>query len=204
MDAKVVDPSTKKKSNIYKQYSHNTCPLFFSWDMLFEHTLFVAIYLLVFRLFFTFLFAFIFVQQWHIEKVWGWFPIVAFNSDIDTFTKMNSYAIIVTGSTVLCFFIFQIFAHFQRQRKYKIYAWYIGVLMLLIQYLVLILINNRLRFSIDTNLWWFFVGFIALATTLLYLWYKVIRQWKFRRHIKREEKLRIKNEQLKIKNKENA
>ena len=203
MDAKIVDSSTKQKSNIHKQYAQNTCPIFFSWDLFVEHTLFVAIYLLVFRLFFTFLFAFMLVQQWHIEKVWGWFPIVAFNSEAETFTKMNSYAIIVTGITVLCFYIFQIFAHYQRQRKYKIYAWYVGVLMLLIQYLVLILINNRIRFSIDTNLWWFFIGFIVFATALLYLWYRFIRQWKFRRYIKKQAKLAQK-EKLKIKNKENA
>jgi len=189
MDVNTVESSTKQKSNIYKQHSQNTCPIFFSWDTLFEHTLFVALYLLVFRLFFTFLFAFMLVQQWHIEKMWGWFPIVAFNSDINTFTKMNSYAVVVTGVTVMLFFMFQVFAHYQKQRKYKIYAWYVGVLMLLIQYLVLILINNRLRFSIDTNLWWFFIGLIVMATGLLCLWYKYIRQWKFRRYYKKQQKL---------------
>jgi len=186
-----------QKSNKHNQYAGKTCPLFFSWDMLFEHTLFVALYLLVFRLFYTFLFAFILTQQWHIEKMWGWFPIVAFNSDASTFTKMNSYAIIVTGVTVLCFFIFQVFAHYQSQRKYKIYAWYVGVLMLLVQYLVLILINSRLRFSIDTHLWMFFVGFIILATGLLWAWYKFIRQWKFRRHIKKQKQQKLKNNKKK-------
>ncbi len=198
MNEKVVESFVIQKSNINMQYANRTCPLFFSWDMFFEHTLFVAIYLLVFRLFFTFLFAFLLVQQWHVEKMWGWFPIVAFNSDADTFTQMNSYAIIVTGITVLCFFIFQVFAHYQSQRKYKIYAWYIGVLMLLVQYLVLLLINSRLRFSIDTDLWMFFVGFIILATGLLYAWFKFIRQWKFRRYIKK-----LKKKKLKAKNKKN-
>jgi hypothetical protein len=205
MNTQTTNSSTKQKINIYKQYSQNTCPLFFSWDTFFEHTLFVAIYLLVFRLFFTFLFAFLMVQQWHIEKMWGWFPIVAFNSDMDTFTKMNSYAVVVTGVTVMLFYMFQIFAHYQPQRKYKIYAWYIGVLMLLVQYVVLILINNRLRFSIDTNLWWFFIGIIFLATVMLYLWYRFVRQWKFRQYFKKQQKLerqRQRQEQIKNKQKE--
>ncbi|XLQ20558.1 MAG: hypothetical protein ACKUBY_02120 [Candidatus Moraniibacteriota bacterium] len=187
MNKKIVK-NQAEISKVNLDSADKTCPLFFSWDMFFEHTLFVALYLLVFRLFFTFLFAFMFVQQWHIEKIWGWFPIVAFNSDAETFTQMNSYAIIVTGVTVLCFFIFQVFAHYQPQRIYKIYSWYIGVLMLLVQYLVLILVNSRLRFSIDTNLWLFFVGFIAIATGLLYAWFKYIRQWKFKQFLKKEEK----------------
>ena len=185
----------KQKITLYTDNADKTCPMFFSWDTFFEHTLFVALYLLVFRLFFTFLFAFMFVQQWHVEKMWGWFPIVAFNSDMDTFTKMNSYAIVVTGLTVLCFYIFQVFAHYQLQRRYKIYAWYIGVLMLLVQYLVLLMINNRLRFSINTDLWIIFIGFIALATALLYAWFKYIRQWKFKQYIKKQKKQKKDNKQ---------
>ncbi len=175
----------KQKEYYVKDYAAGTCPLFFSWDAFFNHIVFVALYLLIFRLFYTFLFAFILAQQWHVEKVWGWFPIVAFNSDIEMFTKMNSYAIIMTGMTVLSMFIFQVFAHYQPQRRYKIYAWYIGVIMLLVQYLILIIINYRLRFSIDTNLWMLFVGFIIIATVLLYAWYKFVRQWKFDRYIKK-------------------
>jgi len=185
----------KQKSNVNFDSADKTCPLFFSWDIFFNHVLFVAIYLLVFRLFFTFLFAFILVQQWHIEKVWGWFPIVAFNSDMITFMQMNSYAVVVTGITVLCFFMFQVFAHYQPQRRYKIYAWYVGVVMLLVQYMILVVINYRTRFSIDTGLWIIFVGLIAIATLLLYMWFKFIRQWKFRRYISK-----IKNKELKIKN----
>jgi hypothetical protein len=188
MDTKVTEQSNTQKVNINIDNATKTCPIFFSWDIFFEHTLFVALYLLVFRLFFTFLFAFMFVQQWHVEKMWGWFPIVAFNSDMDTFTKMNSYAIVVTGITVVCFFIFQIFAHYQPQRLYKIYAWYVGVLMLLVQYLVLLLINGKIRFSISTNLWIIFIGFIIFATGLLYIWYKYLRQWKFNQFIKNKKK----------------
>ncbi|MEN8252573.1 MAG: hypothetical protein ABFQ53_03270 [Patescibacteria group bacterium] len=188
ISANAMTEAVMQKTNINTDNADKTCPLYFSWDAFFEHVLFVAIYLLVFRLFFTFLFAFLLVQQWHVEKIWGWLPIVAFNSDIETFTKMNSYAIIATGVAVLGFFIFQVFARYQSQRKYKVYAWYIGVLMLLIQYIVLLLINSRLRFSINTNLWWFFVGFIALATWVLYLWFKYIRQWKFEKYVKKSEK----------------
>ncbi len=180
----------KQKEHYVEDYAAGTCPLFFSWDAFFNHVVFVALYLLIFRLFYTFLFAFILAQQWHVEKVWGWFPIVAFNSDIEMFTKMNSYAIIMTGMTVLSMFIFQVFAHYQPQRRYKIYAWYIGVIMLLVQYLILIIINYRLRFSIDTNLWMLFVGFIIIATVLLYAWYKFVRQWKFDRYIKKQQKLK--------------
>ncbi len=182
--------SIKQKSNINLDSTDKTCSMFFSWDAFFNHIVFVALYLLIFRLFYTFLFAFIFAQQWHVEKVWGWFPIVAFNSDAEMFTKMNSYAIIMTGVTVLSMFIFQVFAHYQPQRIYKIYAWYIGVIMLLVQYLILIIINYRLRFSIDTNLWMLFVGFIIIATVLLYAWYKFVRQWKFDKYIKKQQKLK--------------
>ncbi|HIP49990.1 MAG TPA: hypothetical protein EYG99_00930 [Candidatus Pacebacteria bacterium] len=192
MNEEIVEFSAKQKSNINLDSANKTCPLFFSWDTFFNHVVFVALYLLIFRLFYTFLFAFIFVQQWHVEKIWGWFPIIAFNSDVEMFTKMNSYAIIVTGVTVLSIFIFQIFAHYQPQRRYKIYAWYVGVVMLLIQYLILIIINYKLRFSIDTNLWMLFVGFIILATGLLYAWFKFVRQWKFERYIKKMKKKKLK------------
>lgn len=199
MNEKVIDLSKTKKTQIYTQNAHKTCSILFSWDALFYHTFFVSLYLLVFRLFFTFLFAFIFVQQWHVEKAWGWFPIVAFNSDIDTFTKMNSYAIIVTGASVLCFFIFQCFAHYQQQRKYKIYAWYFGVLMLLLQYAILIAINYRIRFSINKDLWVIFVGFIVIATIMFYLWYKYLQHWKFKQYIRAEKKreLKLKNQKRK-------
>ena len=190
MNEKIMKFSVKQKTNMTLNSVDKTCPLFFSWDAFFNHIVFVALYLLIFRLFYTFLFAFILAQQWHVEKVWGWFPIVAFNSDIEMFTKMNSYAIIMTGMTVLSMFIFQVFAHYQPQRRYKIYAWYIGVIMLLVQYLILIIINYRLRFSIDTNLWMLFVGFIIIATVLLYAWYKFVRQWKFDRYIKKQQKLK--------------
>lgn len=200
MNEEVRDlPIVRQKQNMHTQSAHKTCSMFFSWDALFYHTFFVSLYLLVFRLFFTFFFAFMFAQQWHVEKMWGWFPIVAFNSDINTFTKMNSYAVIVTGVMVLCFFVFQCFAHYQEQRKYKIYAWYTGVLMLLLQYAVLIAINQRIRFSINTDLWFFFLGFIVIATFLLYIWQKYLQKWKFKQFIraekKREEKL--KNKQVK-------
>ena len=179
---------TMQKTHINTQFADRTCSMFFSWDALFYHTFFVSLYLLVFRLFFTFLFAFIFVQQWHVEKVWGWFPIVAFNSDIDTFTKMNSYAIVVTSIAVLGLFIFQIFAHYQSQRMYKIYAWYLGVVMLLVQYLILIYINTLVRFSINTDLWMIFFGIILFATLMLYMWWRWIRQWKFCQYINKQEK----------------
>lgn len=192
MNQKIVDVSTMEKIKIYKENAHRTCSLYFSWDMLFYHTFFVSLYLLVFRLFFTFLFAFIFVQQWHVEKVWGWFPIVAFNSDIDTFTQMNSYAIVVTGVAVLCFFAFQCFAHYQEQRTYKVLAWYFGVLMLLVQYWILIIVNYRIRFSINTDLWIIFVGFIVIATLLLYIWHKYLQVWKCKRFIRKEKKLNCK------------
>ncbi|PID52246.1 MAG: hypothetical protein CR972_03105 [Candidatus Moraniibacteriota bacterium] len=189
MDENVQNPLIAREvQNIYTQNAHKTCSMFFLWDMLFYHTFFVSLYLLVFRLFFTFLFAFIFFQQWHVQKMWNWFPIVAFNSDIETFTKMNSYAIVVTGVTVLGFFIFQCFAQYQEQRKYKIYAWYTGVLMLLVQYAILIAINQQLRFSINTNLWFFFIGFIVIATGQLYIWQKYLRNWKFKQFIRAEKK----------------
>ena len=181
-------PIKKELQNMYTQNAHKTCSMFFSWDALFYHTFFVSLYLLIFRLFFTFFFAFMFAQQWHVEKMWGWFPIVAFNSNMDDFTKMNSYAIIVTGAMVLCLFVFHCFAQYQEQRKYKIYAWYTGVLMLLIQYIVLIVINHRIRFSIDTGLGFYFVGFIIIATILLYIWQKHLREWKFKQFIRAEEK----------------
>jgi len=179
-----------KKTNTNTAYTDKTCPLLFSWDMFFNHVLFVAIYLLVFRLFYTFLFAFIFAQRWHIEKVRGWFPIVAFNSDAETFTKMNSYAIVLTGVTVLSFFIFQVFAVYQPQRKYKIYAWYIGVVMLMVQYATLIFINHYLRFSINVHLWIIFIGMSIVATALLYFWNKFIRDWKFKRFVKMQTKIK--------------
>ncbi len=179
----------KQKSHINLEGIEKTCPLFFSWDVFFNHIVFVALYLLIFRLFFTFLFAFIFAQRWHVEKIWGWFPIVAFNSSMEMFTKMNSYAIVVTGVTVLSFFIFQIFAHYQAQRRYKIYAWYTGVVMLFVQYLILIFINSKIKFSIDTHLWLLFVSFVGIATVLLYFWYKYIRWWKFKRYYKKQIKL---------------
>ncbi len=187
MDGKKKNPPVIQKAQKNTQQANNTCPLYFSWDMLFYHTFFVALYLLVFRLFFTFFFAFIFVQQWHIEKMWGWFPIVAFNSDIETFTKMNSYAVVVSGALVLCFFIFQVFAHYQQQRQYKIYAWYLGVIMLLVQYLILIAINYRIRFSINTHLWFVFIAYSIIASILLYLWLKYIRQWKLAQYVKRQK-----------------
>jgi hypothetical protein len=177
---------SSSQKNIYNEYAHRTCSLYFSWDALFYHAFFVSLYLLVFRLFFTFLFAFVFVQQWHIEKMWGWFPIVAFNSDIETFTKMNSYAVVITGIAVLCAFIFQIFARYQRQRMYKIYAWYAGVLMLLLQYGILLFINGWVRFSINTQLWFIFVGMIVFATFMLVMWQKHIRNWTFRRYAKKK------------------
>lgn len=189
--------SDVRKTQIHTQNAHKTCSILFSWDALFYHTFFVSLYLLVFRLFFTFLFAFIFVQQWHVEKIGGWFPIVAFNSDMDTFTKMNSYAVVVTGIAVLCFFVFQCFGHYQEQRKYKIYAWYFGVLMLLLQYGILIAINYRIRFSINTNLWLIFLGLIIVATAMLYIWYKYLQHWKFKQFVRRQKK----KEEKKLKNK---
>jgi hypothetical protein len=188
MGDKMTNPLKRRDIRLYTQNAHKTCSMYFSWDALFYHTFFVSLYLLVFRLFFTFLFAFIFVQQWHIDKVWGWFPIVAFNSDIETFTQMNSYAIIVTGITVVCFFVFQCFAAYQEQRKYKVYAWYTGALMLLLQYAILIAINQRIRFSINTDLWIIFIGLIIFASTMLYIWYTFLQRWKFLRHVRREKK----------------
>ncbi|MFA5986422.1 MAG: hypothetical protein WC819_03680 [Parcubacteria group bacterium] len=185
---------TMHTTNINTQFADRTCSMFFSWDILFYHAFFVSLYLLIFRLFFTFLFAFIFVQQWHVEKAWGWFPIVAFNSDIETFTKMNSYAIVLTSIAVLSLFIFQIFAHYQSQRMYKIYAWYLGVVMLLVQYAILIYINALVRFSISTDLWLIFVGIILFATFMLYLWWRFIRQWKFRQYFKKSIAVRTKDE----------
>jgi magnesium-transporting ATPase (P-type) len=139
------------------------------------------------------------VQQWHVERAWGWFPIVAFNSDIETFTKMNSYAIVLTSVAVLSLFIFQVFAHYQSQRMYKIYAWYLGIVMLLVQYAILIYINALVRFSISTDLWLIFVSIILFATVILYLWWRVIRQWKFRQYFKKSTATCAKNE----KNKQN-
>lgn len=180
-------------TKINTQFADRTCSMFFSWDTLFYHTFFVSLYLLVFRLFFTFLFAFIFVQQWHVEKVWGWFPIVAFNSDIETFTKMNSYAIVMTSIAVLGLFVFQVFAHYQSHRIYKVYAWYLGVVMLLVQYAILIYINALVRFSINTNLWLIFIGIILLASAVLYCWQRWIYVWKFRQHVKKIKKQEQKN-----------
>lgn len=188
MNSKTQDISVSSKTHIHTQHAHHTCPLFFSWDALFYHTFFVSLYLLVFRLFFTFLFAFLFAQQWHVEKVWGWLPIVAFNSDMETFTKMNSYAVVVTSIVVCALFVFQVFAHYDSQREYKVYAWYLGVVMLLVQYAILIYINGLLRFSINSNLWWIFFGMLALSTVMLYLWSKYIRQIRFRQFIKKEKK----------------
>ncbi len=193
--------AVEKEKEIYLQNAHKTCSVFFLWDTFFYHTFFVALYLLVFRLFFTFLFAFIFVQQWHVQKMWGWLPIVAFNSNIETFTKMNSYAIVVTGVMVVSFFIFQCFAQYQEQRQYKIYAWYTGVLMLLVQYTILIAINQQIRFSIETNLWFFFIGFIVIATLLLYVWRKYLYMWKFKRFVRLQNKY---ENQLKSKHKKYA
>ncbi len=179
----------QNKNHTSIKYSEFTCSVFFSWDELFYHTFFVSLYLLVFRLFYTFLFAFIFVQQWHVERVWGWFPIVAFNSDLDTFTKMNSYAIVITGVTILCLFVYQIFAGYESQRMYKIYAWYAGIVMLLVQYIILIYINTLVRFSINTDLWWIFIGMIICASGLLYLWYRYIQLWVMNRKISKIKKL---------------
>jgi hypothetical protein len=175
-------------SNTHTQYAHHTCPILFSWDALFYHAFFVSLYLLVFRLFFTFLFAFIFAQQWYVQKMWGWLPIVAFNSDLETFTKMNSYAVVVTAIIVTSLFVLQIFARHDSQREYKVYAWYLGVVMLLMQYMILLYINSLVRFAINTDLWWIFIGIIIFATALLYLWTRFIRQIRFRQFYTKELK----------------
>lgn len=182
------DVTVDTVAHIHVECADRTCPILFSWDALFYHTFFVSLYLLVFRLFFTFLFAFVFLQQWHVEKVWGWFPIVAFNSDVETFTKMNSFAIIATSILVFSLYIFQVFARYDSQREYKVYAWFLGVVMLLVQYTILIYINALIQFSVSTNLWIIFFGMIIFAAFLLYVWAKSIRLIRFRQFYKREEK----------------
>lgn len=120
--------------------------------------------------------------------MWGWLPIVAFNSDLEKFTKMNSYAVVVTAAIVTSLFVFQVFARHDSQREYKVFAWYLGVVMLLVQYMILLYINSLVRFAINTDLWWIFIGMIIFATVLLYLWTRFIRQIRFRQYYAKEEK----------------
>ena len=188
MNNNALDIRVSSKTHIHTKNAHCTCPILFSWDALFYHAFFVSLYLLVFRLFFTFLFAFRFSQQWHVEKMWGWLPIVAFNSNLETFTKMNSYAVVVTAAIVTSLFVFQVFARHDSQREYKVFAWYLGVVMLLVQYVILLYINSLVRFAINTDLWWIFIGMIIFATVLLYLWTRFIRQIRFRQFYTKEQK----------------
>lgn len=193
MNNTLSDVVVADHKHVNMKYIDRTCSIYFSWDALIYHAFFVSLYLLVFRLFFTFLFAFIFAQQWHVEKMWGWLPIVAFNSDLETFTKMNSYAIIVTSIVVFALYIFQVFAQHDSQRDYKVYAWYLGVVMLLVQYTILIYINTLVRFSINTDLWWIFFVMIVFSTIMLYVWGRYVRLYKIRQLLKKEQKKSKKN-----------
>ncbi len=128
---------------------------FFSQENLqqfFRDVFSVAMYFLVFRIFFAFLFAFLFAQEWHVEKVWHWLPIIAFNADVATFETMNSYAVFSASVAIFGMFVYYGIHKSIRMRP-RLWAWFVGVCMVFLQYSVLVFLNRYLQFGVHVNLW---------------------------------------------------
>ena len=159
-----------QSTQVHLDFSNQISLMYFSWELLCKYILKVAIYLLFFRLFFTFLFAFINSQQWFIKKSFFNVPIVAFNVNLDVFTKINSYSIFAVTLTIAVLFVFQIFSEHDSQKIYKVYAWYLGAIMAFIQYLVLIFINDLVLFPVFNDMWKVLVLILIITSSLLYFW----------------------------------
>jgi hypothetical protein len=180
-----MDNNKILNTNLYLDNAEKTSSIFFDWDRWFHYVIWSAVYLLIFRIFFTFFFAFMFSEQWYIEKIFGWLPIIAFNAEMEIFTKLNSYSLLAASFSIFIIFCFHIFSSINQDRIYQIYAWYLAVIMTFIQYLVLIFINNFINFSIYSNLWLIFFGLIVVASILLYWWKKHLSQYYIKKIIKK-------------------
>lgn len=155
-----------------KQHKENICfkhgarHINFSYDRFFQDIVSVSFYLLLFRIFFAFFFAFIFAQQWHVEKVFGWLPIIAFNADASVFITMNSFAVFTAGTAVFAMFLYHVYSK-KAFSVYKIWTWFIGVWMVLLQYGVLLYLDPRIHFGVRHDLWIPFIVYALLAVVVL-------------------------------------
>ena len=104
-----------------------------------------AIVLTIFlsRIISTFALAFSFSKKWSLIKMWGWFPIIAFHTDNVTFTRLNSYSILITTVVTATVLIYQI----SKSNKNRSFLWLLGLWMTGLQFLIALYLNKYFSFS---------------------------------------------------------
>jgi len=95
------------------------------------------------RIISTFTLAFSFSRKWSLAKMWGWFPVIAFHTDNATFTRLNSYSILITTIIAATILIYQI----SKNNQNRSFLWLLGLWMTGLQFLIALYLNKYFNFS---------------------------------------------------------